>query len=263
MNKKPKVTLSIVLATYNEAANIERCLKAVGDIADEIVVVDGNSTDNTAQLAKKMGALVVQTSNKPIFHINKQAAIDKATSVWILQLDADEVVDDQLKRSIEAIVKEGSQYQAFYIKRKNYFLGRFLKKGGQYPDPVIRFFKRGKAKLPQKDVHEQMEVTGEVGDLAGHLLHYNAPTFSRYITNANRYTSLTAETMKRRGVLLTFSNDVSYLFWKPLVIFVSLFIRHRGYQDGFVGLVFALFSGLHQAIAYMKLGDLYRHENSH
>jgi len=126
---------------------------------------------------------------------------------------------------------------------------------------VIRFFRRGKAFLPQKDVHEQMTVEGEVGVLAGHLLHYNAPTFKRYLTNANRYSSLRANEWKQAGMKLNLFNDLKYLWVKPLTTWFDLFVRHRGYADGFRGFVFALFSGLHFSLAYMKLGDLYRQQN--
>lgn len=254
---------SVVLATHNEAANIKPCLAAIKDIADEIIVVDGESTDETVKLAKGMGAKVIQTTNKPMFHTNKQMAMDAATGDWILQLDADEVVDEELKKFIKHILEKDSDYSAFWIKRKNWFLGTFLKKGGQYPDPVIRFYKRGKAYLPQKDVHEQMEVEGTVGWAEGHLLHYNAPTFARYITNANRYTTQTAKRLKEQGVRLSLANDLLYLIWKPVITFMKLYFRHKGFVDGFPGYVFALFSGLHYAIAYMKLGDLYRNETKH
>ena len=250
--------MAVVLATHNEATNIERCLKAIQALADEVIVVDGASTDATVQLAKQRGAKVIETTNKPIFHINKQLAIEAAQSDWILQLDADEVVDATLLKAIDQLLSEESPKSAFWIKRKNYFLGAFLTKGGQYPDPVIRLFKKGKAYLPQKSVHEQMVVEGEVSQIDGHLLHYNAPTFKRYLTNANRYTSLTAQELFNQKVKLSWGNDLKYLVIKPLMTGVTLFMRHRGYQDGFRGLVFALFSGLHHALAYMKLGDLYR-----
>ena len=263
MSRSKSPALSIVLAVYNEESNLDRCLKAVEDLEAEIVVVDGASTDKTVRIAKEYGARVIETTNKPIFHINKQMAINAARGKWVLQLDADEVVDKQLRKSMRTIVEKNTAYNAFYLKRKNYFMGAFLKKGGQYPDPVIRFFRRSKAYLPQKDVHEQMVVEGEVGVLAGHLLHYNAPTFYRYIQNANRYTSLTANKLHQEKVVLNWVNDMRYLIWKPGVTFVNLFWRHRGYVDGFRGFVFALFSGLHHALAYMKLADIYRHESSH
>jgi glycosyltransferase involved in cell wall biosynthesis len=256
---KTKSTLSVVLATFNEEANIEACLRSAQKIAQEIIIADGNSNDKTVEIAKKFNAIIINTSNKAMFHTNKQMAIDAATGDWILQLDADEVVDETLLQSIEQLLdNQHSPYDAFWLKRKNYFINGFLSKGGQYPDPVIRLFKRGKGNLPQADVHEQMAIDGKVGQLPGHLLHYNAPSFARYIQNANRYTSLTAQKLHQEKVTLSIKNDFYYLFYKPLYTCLLLFIRHRGYKDGFRGLAFALFSGLHFSLSYMKLGDLHR-----
>jgi len=251
-------TLSIVLATYNEAANIRRCLDAVAAIASEIIVVDGNSTDATRKIAKDLGAKVYKTTNKPNFHINKQLAIDRAQSAWVLQLDADEVITPPLSREIINTIDDNPPENAFRIKRNNYFLGRFLKKGGQYPDPVIRLFRKGKAKLPQKDVHEQMLVAGSVGNLEEPMEHYTAPTFERYLTNANRYTSFTAGQLKDRHLTLNLSSTFLYLFIKPVSTFLLIYLRHKGFLDGFPGFVFALFSGLHHHLAYLKYWELTR-----
>lgn len=254
--------ISVVLATYNEERNLPKCLESVKSFADEIVVVDGSSEDKTRQIARQYGAIVIKTMNRPMFHINKQMAINAATSNWILQLDADEQVDKKLAKEVVAIVKKGSPFSAFAIKRKNIFLGKWLHKGGQYPDPVIRLFKRGKAYLPQRSVHEQMEVKGKVGQLNGHFRHFTAPTFSRYLTNANRYTSLTADELKDRNVTLNIGHFLEYFFIKPLLTFVQIYIRHKGFLDGFPGFVFALFSGLHWQIAYMKYWEA-KHSTNH
>ncbi|MCA9368741.1 glycosyltransferase family 2 protein, partial [Candidatus Woesebacteria bacterium] len=157
--------LSVVLAVHNEEKNLKMCLDSVKKIADEIIVVDGESTDNSVKIAKKYKAKVISTANKPNFHINKQMAMDAAKGDLVLQLDADEEVDEELEKYIVAIhknilAKQPSDFSAWWIKRKNLFLGRFLTKGGQYPDAVIRLYVRGKARLPQKDVHEQMLVDG-------------------------------------------------------------------------------------------------------
>ena len=244
--------LSVALATYNEEGNLPRCLESVKSFADEIVVVDGSSEDKTRQIARRYGARVIKTVNRPMFHTNKQMAIDAASSDWILQLDADEQVDEELAKEIVSVIKKGSPFSAFAIKRKNFFLGTWLHKGGQYPDPVIRLFRKGKAYLPQRSVHEKMEVKGRVEQLNGHLRHFTAPTFSRYLTNANRYTSLTAEELNRKKLALNSGNFLEYFFIRPLVTFVRIYIRHKGFLDGFPGFIFALFSGLHWQIAYMK-----------
>lgn len=256
-NLNKKINLSVVLATFNEEANLAKCLTAINDIAQEIIVVDGTSTDKTVKIALKYKARVITTTNKPNFHINKQMAIAAARGKWILQLDADEVVDEELKAEILKVLKHTDEYNGYWLKRKNYFLGTFLTKGGQYPDPLIRFFKNGKGKLPQISVHEQIEIEGKVGKLEGHLLHYNAPTFKRYLLNANRYTDLTALVLKHNNVKLNRYNDFQYLFIKPVNTFLNIYFRHSGFIDGFPGFVFALFSGLHFALAYMKLGDIY------
>jgi len=254
--------ISVVLATHNEEANLIRCLDAVKPWADEIIIVDGESQDATVALAKKAGAKVISTTNKANFHINKQLAMDAAKGDLVLQLDADEVVDLELATFIKSLQQrldrsEKLEFSAWWLKRKNHFLGQFLSKGGQYPDPVIRLYQRGKACLPQKDVHEQMVVEGEVGWAAGHLLHYSNPTFSEYLRKFNTYTSFKAQQLAEEKCSLNFFTALSFLVFKPIITFTSLYFRHRGYVDGLPGFVFALFSGLHHAVAYLKVWEIY------
>ncbi len=266
--------LSIVLATYNEEKNIKRCLgnKAVKKIADEVIVVDGSSSDNTRELALKLGAKVIKTTNKKNFHINKQMAMNEAKGDLVLQLDADEVVDDELaqfitklKQEIAQAKKQDKNWQkkwsetkavAWYIKRRNLFLGHWLTKGGQYPDAVIRLYINGFAKLPQKDVHEQMTVNGIVKEADGHFLHYANPTFSDYLRKFNTYTSFKADQLLKQKVAINFSNAFKYFVFKPLQTFFLLYFRHRGYVDGVAGFIFAVMSGLHHSIAYLKLWEI-------
>lgn len=250
--------LSVVLATFNEAHNIARCLEAVSDIADEMIVVDGESSDGTAEIARRLGARVISTTNKPNFHINKQMAMDEAQGDLILQLDADEVVDAELKSFIVDLQKNIAKIEenAWYINRKNLFLGAFLKKGGQYPDPVIRLYKKGTARLPQEDVHEQMEVDGKVGTARGHLLHYANPSFNAYLYKFNRYTSFKAQQLSDDDLKITLANTGRYCLILPIVTFLRIFIRHKGFVDGFPGFVFAAMSGFYHTIAYIKLWEM-------
>lgn len=270
MNKKAK--LSVVLATFNEEKNITACLKPVKEIADEIIVIDGSSTDQTREIARKLGAKVFKTTNKPIFHINKNMAINKARGDWIYQLDADEVTTKELAKEIRKVVDDNylgfEDWQskkpwsnqeapvAFWIKRKNFFLGRGLKKSGQYPDPAIRLFKKGKAHLPAKDVHEFMNVDGPVAFLQYDMNHHASPTFSRYLQRENRYSSLEAQLAKEQGVKPSLSNFISYMAIRPVVTFFTIFVRTKGFVDGFPGFIFALFSGIHHQLTYMKLWEL-------
>ncbi len=262
--------LSVVLATYNEQKNIEKCLRSIKDIADEIIVVDGSSTDTTPELAKKLGARVITTTNKPNFHINKQMAMDEATGELVLQLDADEWPDDEQKEFIKKVHKtittsgykfgeKGTEYTgqpvAWWLKRKNYFLGHYFKKGGQYPDPVIRLYVNGYAKLPQKDVHEQMRVTGEIGWAEGHLIHFANPTFSDYLRKFATYTSFKAQQLSESGLKITPITTLEYIIIKPLKTFLQIFVRHKGFVDGIPGFVFAVMSGLHHAVAFLMLWE--------
>ncbi|HUV71486.1 MAG TPA: glycosyltransferase family 2 protein [Clostridia bacterium] len=254
-----RIKLSVALATFNEEKNLEQCLKGVKGIADEIAVVDGSSSDETVKIAQSLGARVIITTNKPIFHINKQQAIDECRGEWILQLDADEIITPELAEEIRGIVDHPDQAQlpnAFLIKRKKMFLGQWIEKGGQYPDPVIRFFKKGKARLPCENVHEQMATEGKVGWLKNPLIHLSTPSFAVYLTKDNRYSSLTAQELKEKKVSLSGWSCLNYGLWQPVKTFFSLFIRHRGFQDGFPGFVFAFYSGLHHFTAYAKYWEM-------
>lgn len=246
-----KITLSVVLAVYNEAKNIGRCLQSVAQVADELVVVDGGSSDETVALVKKWGARVAISDNPAMFHINKQKALDMAQGTWILQLDADEEVDADLKKEIMEIVADSKALDAYYIPRRNYFLGDWLRKGGQYPDYVIRLFKNGKGRFPKKSVHEQIEVQGSVGHLVRPLNHYSYTSVAQYWSKSALYIRLTAQALSDRGSRGSFGIFFSYMIMKPLGTFFSLFVRHKGFVDGWRGFLFALFSAMHFPKAYV------------
>jgi len=278
--------LSVALATYNEENNLTECLESVKDLADEIVIVDGSSEDLTVEIAKKYGAKVLVKDNPPIFHINKQKALDIASCGWILQLDADERVSQELKEEIKKVIslpekeleiyqdnlpdqklflrhqkliekRDGAigsegQYVAFFIPRLNYFLGKYLRYGGVYPDGVIRLFKKGKAHFPSIDVHEQIEVNGRVGWLQNPLYHKDSPSFARYLERNNRYTDLMAKQLHDQKKPNNPAAAVSYLFLKPVSWLILTQIRHKGILDGYRGFLFSFFSSLRFPIAYLK-----------
>ena len=250
-------SLSVVLATYNEEKNLPSCLDSIKDLADEIIIVDGTSSDKTVEIAKKYGAIVKVTTNKPNFHINKQIAIDMATKDWILQLDGDELISKEQKEEIREILeKDSKELNGYWMPRKNWFLGRFLMKGGQYPDYTLRFYRNGKGRLPQKDVHEQAEVEGKVGYLKSALLHYPYKNFSHYINKWNRYNILFAgqikEELKDKNLFRKFLYAIGYLFVKPSHWFLTTYFRHKGFVDRWQGFIFSLFSALRFPVSYIK-----------
>lgn len=279
--------LSIVLATFNEEQNIGQCLERVKGIADEIIIVDGSSTDRTREIAEGFGAKVIKTKNYPNFHINKQKAIDEAKGEWILQLDADERVTTDLSREILKVIKmsegeieqhqsklptkklflrhqrlveqrdgkvgtEDGEYGAFFLPRLNFFLGTYLRYGGVYPDGVIRLIKNGKAYLPAKDVHEQMVVNGRVGWLQNNLLHIDSPTFKRYLQRNSRYIDLIAAQLREDKKDKNIVTAMNYFLLKPLWWFLLTQIRHKGILDGIPGIIFSFFSALRFPRAYWR-----------
>jgi glycosyltransferase involved in cell wall biosynthesis len=284
MNKK----LSVVLATRNEEGSIGRCLESVKGIADEIIVVDEYSTDRTGDIAKEYGAKVFLEPHHSIFHITKEKALEKATGDWILQLDADEVVTPALATEIKEVInmsndeirnrkiKDGRKarlfrrHQAlieardgkigkdtwevvgFFIPRRNIFLGKPLIHAGVYPDGVIRLVRNGKANFPQKSVHEQMQLDGEVSWLENDLDHYDSPTIARYLVRFNRYTDLQAEELKSKVVPKNSWNFILYTILKPKYTLFNLYFRHLGFLDGTGGFLWSFFSSMHFPIAYFK-----------
>jgi glycosyltransferase involved in cell wall biosynthesis len=244
--------LSVVLAVYNEEKNIQDCLESVKDFADEIIIVDGGSTDNTVEIAQKYTAKIIKTDNPPIFHINKQIGVNAAKGEWILQLDADERITGELRKEIINTINSKDSYAGYFIPRKNYFLGKWMEKGGLYPDNVIRLFKNGKGKFPCKNVHEQIEIDGLVASLINPMEHIAFPNFNTYLRKFETYTNLRKEEIKNKFKKPTPSLSCKFFFCNPLKIFFSRYVRHRGYKDGTPGFVFAVVSAYHEIIAYGK-----------
>lgn len=246
-------TISVVIATFNEEKNLAPCLDSVKNLADEIVVVDGSSKDSTVKIAKKYGAKVKITDNPPIFHINKQKAIDMAMGDWIFQLDADERITPELAKEILSTINSPfSTYNGYWIPRKNFFLGRFLMKGGQYPDYTLRLYKRGKGKLPQKDVHEQAIVDGKTDYLKNPLIHMADPGFQRYLKRFDRYTNLISEELKHKKAGYDPISVFKHMFVLPVWWFLLSYFRHKGFMDSWQGFIFSFFSSLRFPVSYVK-----------
>lgn len=280
--------LSVVLATRNEEVNIARCLDSVKGLADEIIVVDEQSSDRTREIAQKHGARVFVEPHHDIFHITKEIALRKAKGDWILQLDADEVVTPELSDEIKNVMKmdyamikqrekdtsrkwrlfrhhqalieardgkigkETGEIVGFFIPRKNIFLGKPLIHAGVYPDGVIRLVKNGKARFPQKSVHEQIELDGEVSWLENDLLHYDSPTLAKYLMRLNRYTSLKAVELDDKKEPKNAWNFLKFTVLYPISTFIKLYFRHLGFLDGVQGFLWSFFSASHFPIAYFK-----------
>jgi len=253
MHKK----LSVCIATYNEAKNIKRTLASVLNWVDEIVIVDGRSTDETVKIARSFGEKVkVFLRNNPAnFLENRGQAMKQAQSLWLLVLDADEVVSKELKKEILTAINS-RQYDGYWLPRLNHFLGKPLKKGGQYPDLVLRLVKREKAYQPTKTLHDQVSVktnNSRIGFFKQPLWHYPYPDFETYLRKWIQYCSFEAEEMKQHKYQPSVGLMFKYCFWLPFWWFIKTYFRHKGFVDGFAGFIFAFFSSLRYMAIYIKL----------
>jgi glycosyltransferase involved in cell wall biosynthesis len=284
--------LSIVIITHNEEANIGRTLASVQPlIADgkgEIVVVDSGSTDRTLEIAKSYGAKVFLEEWKG-YSAQKNSAIEKATGDWILSLDADEELGPGLAREVYAAVegrvdvasiKQGSlegrakvvsveegrarlqtgSPVGFWIPRTNFFLGRWIKHGGFWPDRKLRLFQKGAAQFEKRLVHEDARLIEGVSEKLNHsLLHHSYPTLSDYIEHMNRYSSLGAEMAVARGHR---GFSLFNIIVRPSATFVYNYVFRLGFLDGPEGLLLHLYHAVYVSWKYAKAWALARQKES-
>ncbi len=274
--------LSAVIITHNEEANIARTLASVqllvADGRGEIIVVDSGSTDRTVAIAKSYGAKVFVEEWRG-YAAQKNSAIDKATGDWILSLDADEEVEPALATEINKLFptnppsREEVQAKAmelphgvviaitgYWIPRKNGFLGRWIKRGGYWPDPKLRLFRRDMARFENRAVHEDAHLTdGMAGHLYVALLHHSYPTLADYIDHMNRYSSLGAEMVAAKGpVRFSVFNTVM----RPGATFIYNYFFRLGFLDGREGLLLHLYHAMYVSWKYAKAWELGRGRNS-
>jgi glycosyltransferase involved in cell wall biosynthesis len=273
------VTLSVVIITNNEEANLARTLESVkalvSDGKGEIIVVDSGSTDRTVEIAKSFGAKVFVEEWKG-YAAQKNSAIDKATGDWILSLDADEEVEPDLAKLIAFAISEKQPHpkqellsamgvtiprneaSGFWIQRRNLFLGRWLRHGGFWPDPKLRLFRRGSGKFENRAVHEDIAFEGKAGRLKGALcalVHHSYPTLSDYIDHMNRYSSLGAEMVVARGKVRFSAINVVF---RPLATFIYNYFFRLGFLDGREGLLLHLYHAVYVSWKYAKAWELSR-----
>lgn len=242
--------ISVILATYNEEKNIKDCLESARQLADEIVIVDGTSSDKTVEIAKKYTKKIFIRENPLMFHKNKQYAIEKATGDWILYLDADERVTPELKKEILEAIK--GKVNGYWIPRKNIIFGKWIKHTGWWPDQQLRLFKNGKAFLPCQSVHEQPELSGKTGCLKNPLVHYNYRTVFQFIDKLNRfYTENDKNVFLAKKEKLDWSDFIS----QPASEFLKRFFKEQGYKDGFHGLVLSLLQTFSTVITLAKIWE--------
>lgn len=253
-------TLSVVVSAYNEEAKIAECLELV-KWADEIVFVDNESTDKTAAIVKKYTSAIFTRPNNLMLNVNKNFGFTKATSDWILSLDADERVTPELREEIESGIMNQEPFDSaqgksgingFWIPRKNIIFGKWMQHTGWYPDHQMRLFRRGKGKFAEAHVHEMIEVGGQTAYFKEHLLHYNYDSVGQFFYKATAiYAPNEAEQLLKKGY--TFSSMDALRF--PFREFLNRFFAQEGYKDGFHGLMLSLLMAMYHFIVFAKLWE--------
>lgn len=252
------MTLSVVLITQNEERNLPRTLESVmplvRDSKGEIIVVDSGSTDRTVTIAESYGAKVFVEPWKG-FAAQKNSAMDKASMDWVLQLDADEALEPELVAEMEVVLNDGAAMRGFWIPRKNFFLSRWIKHGGFYPDPKLRLVRRGAGQFEEYGAHPTMRVNGPTGRLSHALLHDAYPTLRGYIDHMNSYSSMGAEVaLAKRDRGFSFADIVI----RPALTFIYNYFMRLGFLDGREGLLLHLYHSAYVSWKYAKAWELAR-----
>lgn len=241
--------LSALVLTKNESEIIGDCLKQL-DFADEIIVLDQNSTDDTIEIAKKYTQLVYSESLP--FDKARNVLASYAKGKWLLYVDADERLDKSLIEEIEKTIKK-SEFSGYYFPRKNIILGKFLKHGGWWPDYVPRLFKSDKLKKWQGRVHESPQIEGEFGYLKSPLTHLTSRSLKLMLEKSTKWAKIEAELNFEKGAVNVSIATVT----KALVSeFTARYLIKLGFLDGFIGLVEAMYQAYHRAMILTYLWEL-------
>ncbi len=247
--KLPK--LSVITLALNEEHNIGDCLEGV-KWADEIIVVDSGSTDKTVELAKQYTSKVLTVEWKG-YGATKNFALQQTTGDWILWLDADERVPEELAAEMQTTIREdNSAYAGYDVARRAYFLGKWIKHCGWYPGRVTRLFRKSKSHFTESCVHEQIIVDGKIGELRNDLLHFTDPNLQHYFHKFNRYTSLAAQDVNSSGRRFSLYD----ILVRPPFLFFKMYILKRGFLDGIEGFVLCVVSSAYVFTKYAKLWEI-------
>ena len=240
--------LSACIITYNEADRIEACLRSLS-FCDEVLVVDSHSSDGTRELARALGARVIER-DWPGYRSQKQFAVDAASHDWVLCVDADERVSEALRREISDLKERGFAGAAGYsVPRITEYFGRFLRHGNAYPDRLVRLFDRRRGGWVGEEIHENTRVSGRVGRLSGHLEHFSYRSLGDHLNRMQRYADLMAEALYQQGRRCGLGKVVLNAQWR----FLRGYLLRLGFLDGWRGLVFALVEANYVRRKYLGL----------
>lgn len=241
--------LSVVVSAYNEGTRIEDCLKSVS-FADEIILVNNSSQDNTVELARKYTSKILTKPNNIMLNTNKNFGFSKAQGDWILSLDADERVSPNLAREIKTVIRNSPNISGFWIPRKNIIFGKWITGDMWWSDYQLRLFKRGKGKFPEKHVHEYLKVQGRTEKLQNPFIHQNYTSIDQYLWKMlNIY--VPSEVKARAGIRVHWIDSIRF----PVNDFLKTFFLQKGYRDGIHGLTLSLLQAFYMEVVFAKLWE--------
>lgn len=256
-------TLSVAIITFNEESNLARTLASV-QFADEVVVVDSGSTDRTREIAASFKTKLFLEPWKG-FAAQKNSAIEKCTGTWILSLDADEELTPELQTEIRALLPRNPVVNAYLLRRRNLFLGRWIRHGGYYPDPKLRLFRRHAAnfappaRFTDRPVHETIAFDGDLETLNGDLIHHAYPTIESYIEHMDRYSTLGAQIIVSKGKTSKSSLSFYYnILVVPTFTFLWNYLFRLGFLDGREGFLLHLYHSTYTSWKYSKAWETTR-----
>lgn len=242
--------VSVVIATQNEEKNIREALQSIKGAA-EIVIIDAFSTDKTVDICREYTDGIYQKEWQG-YAKQKQIGIEHAKSKWVFILDSDERFTDSLWEEIGDIISNNEKYSGYYVPRKNFFLGKWIRYGGWWPDYTLRLFLKDKGIMQDRSVHEKVIVQGGAGCLRNHLEHYTYRTVSEFIKKMDIYSALSAKELKEKGT----RPGAIKLVVHPMFTFFKMFFFRFGFMDGTHGLALAVLYSYYTFLKYLKLWEL-------
>ena len=245
--------MSGVVICYNEEDTIERCLRSLA-WCDEIIVVDSHSTDRTRQIVERYTPKVIERDF--LGHVDqKNFALAQASHDWVVSLDADEALSDELRQELERVLAGGNaDVSGFRLNRMTYFLGVWHDRGEWYPDRGVRAFRRSRGRWVGADPHDRAEVEGRVLDLRGHILHWNYRDLSEQLQQIDRFSAIVAREMRASGRRFRLHD----LLLRPLGRFLKGYVLRQGFRKGLPGFLVSVSTAYYVFMKYAKLWELER-----
>lgn len=242
--------LSVVILTKNEEGRIAKCLDSV-KWADEIIVVDDESTDKTLEIIRKYTDKIF-VKRMDVEGRHRNWAYAQAKNLWILSLDADELVTPELKEEINAVLVSNPKENGFTIPRRNYIGDYWVKSGGWYPSPQLKLFRKDKFRYEEVAVHPRAFMDDPCGHLRSDIIHYSYRNLEDFLSKLNNQTTREAEKWFQQNKPMRLGR----FLWRTVDRFTRTYVGRKAYKDGFIGFSVAFFAGLYQFISYLKYREI-------